>query len=252
MNDGDWHCIKGAFTPNLISGTLDGVPFSITTTESSIYQPNTTLLIQAYSGSNMAVTGRNIVDIASVGLGRENYILSSNWQNILFSVCGNYYATLSGATYSSNWLKDTGSEVYPRNFVKGCKRFTNGTVSEDVYAPLEWNTAAVLALLPAAYSLANVVPALVFGAWEGWVNFPYDPEIKLRDELNKIYTGTTPENLYDDDISGDLGRLVKKDNKGEYRINLRVLKAAPGVFFLSDINGPLTHLDGAGITFTEN
>ena len=92
------------------------------------------------------------------------------------------------------------------------------------------------------------IPAEVFGPSENCFTIPYDAEIRLRDELDKIYTLTTPNELDYEDLVAGLGRFVKMDDKGEYFTNLRMLKNAPNLSFLT-AGGVVLTADGIGLTY---
>lgn len=159
VNDGAWHVLTGVFNNGTIEAVLDGVEYSMSAGNyTSVYNGSAPVTIGGRADKGANFNG----GIAMASLGDATFYTASNWQDILFSECGNYYATLTGVTFATNWQKDTGSEVYPRNMLRGSKVFTNGTFSENVYFPLATDTATALSLLPAGYSLQREVQPGIF------------------------------------------------------------------------------------------
>jgi len=105
----------------------------------------------------------------------------------------------------------TDDDVCPINFTRGFFFYENG--ADKLYSPYELTAPEI----PAGYSLSAEIPPLVFGPWEGWFKVPYDAILAPKDVNNKLYTGTTPNEIYFSDLqAGGFGEFIWYDNMGDY------------------------------------
>jgi len=214
VNDGDWHRIEGKWeslgATGQITGTIDGVAFTtIPTTQGVIYNGDGAYTV----GANSDGTFDWIGGIACTHINDLSYCLSEGWGGKVYEENGGFPLQITNATLATFWSLDTGSDVYPRNFLLGFWLYENGTPGEEIRTPYLLDTGDI----PAGYSLSAEIPPNVFGPWEGWFKVPYDVELENSDENGKLFTGGVPNEIYYATlVAGGFGDYIGYTDYGTY------------------------------------
>lgn len=204
VDDGEWHVLTGTFDNGVLSGTVDGNPFSFNTVQQSIYNGTAKLSI---SGYNDGGSGRFSGDLAYVCIGNYEYHMSSCWESKIYEESGGPSLDISFATFANLWNRDADGIIYPRNFERGFYLYENTVIGEEVRTPYQLDVGDI----PAGYSYSGYYPPLRFGFWEGWLKLTYNENLALADENNVFFTGTTSNEIdYDILNTTDLGSFIKK------------------------------------------